>query len=68
MLRRSAWLGLARDRRQYSSPVRIVVFNTAEGWARDVTEDIAAELAQACADPRRDLPSMQCHGSLAALF
>jgi hypothetical protein len=35
---------------QYSSPVRIVAFNTAEGWSRDVTEDIAAELAQACAD------------------
>ena len=29
---------------QYSSPVRIVAFNTAEGWSRDVTEDIAAEL------------------------
>ena len=26
---------------QYSHPVRIVAFNTAEGWARDVTEDIA---------------------------
>jgi hypothetical protein len=26
---------------QYSHPVRVVVFNTAEGWARDVTEDIA---------------------------
>ena len=35
---------------QYSSPVRIVAFNTAEGWSRDVTEDIAAELAQASAD------------------
>jgi hypothetical protein len=35
---------------QYSSPVRIVAFNPAEGWSRDVTDDIAAELAQACAD------------------
>jgi hypothetical protein len=26
---------------QYSHPVRVVAFNTAEGWARDVTEDIA---------------------------
>jgi hypothetical protein len=32
---------------QYLSPVRIVA---AEGWSRDVTNDIAAELAQACAD------------------
>jgi len=29
---------------QYSSPVRIVAFNTAEGWSRDVTEDIANDL------------------------
>ena len=40
---------------QYSSPVRVVAFNTAEGWSRDVTEDIAAELAQACAD-RGEMP------------
>ena len=35
---------------QYSSPVRIVAFNPAEGRSRDMTDDIAAELAQACAD------------------
>ena len=29
---------------QYKDPVRIVAFNTAEGWARDVTEDIAIEI------------------------
>jgi hypothetical protein len=29
---------------QYNDPVRIVAFNTAEGWARDVTEDIAREI------------------------
>jgi hypothetical protein len=29
---------------QYSHPVRIVAFNTAEGWSRDVTVDIADEL------------------------
>ena len=26
---------------QYSQPLRVVAFNTAEGWARDSTEDIA---------------------------
>ena len=26
---------------QYSCPLRIVAFNIAEGWAEDVTEDIA---------------------------
>ena len=29
---------------QYANPVRIVAFNTAEGWSRDVTLDIADEL------------------------
>jgi hypothetical protein len=28
---------------QYENPVRIVAFNTAEGWCRDVTVDIADE-------------------------
>jgi hypothetical protein len=40
---------------QYSSPIRIVAFNTAEGWSRDVSDEIAAELAQACAD-RGEMP------------
>ena len=26
---------------QYSNPLRVVAFNTAEGWVRDVTEDTA---------------------------
>ena len=34
---------------QYRNPVCIAAFNTTEGWSRDVTEEIAAELAQACA-------------------
>ncbi|MGY8681939.1 hypothetical protein Q2941_29775 [Bradyrhizobium sp. UFLA05-153] len=29
---------------EYSHPVRIVAFNTAEGWSRDATMDIADEL------------------------
>jgi hypothetical protein len=35
---------------QYEEPVRIVAFNTAEGWSRDVTEDIADELRQLSAE------------------
>src|SRR4051812_22560256 len=31
---------------QYSDPVRVVCFNTAEGWSRDVSEDIANALRQ----------------------
>ena len=40
---------------QYSPPVRIVAFNTAEGWSRDASDEIAAELAQASAD-RGEMP------------
>lgn len=29
---------------QYKHPIRIVVFNTIEGWCRDVTMDIADEM------------------------
>jgi hypothetical protein len=29
---------------QYENPVRIIAFNTVEGWSRDVTVDIADEL------------------------
>lgn len=36
---------------QYNNPLRVVAFNTAEGWARDVTEDVAREvLARAYRD------------------
>ncbi len=30
----------------YSKPIRVVAFNTAEGWSRDVTEDIAEALLE----------------------
>jgi hypothetical protein len=34
----------------YSRPRRIVAFNTAEGWSRDVTVDIADELRRRFAE------------------
>jgi len=33
---------------QYGNPVRVVAFNTAAGWSRDVTKEIARELRQRC--------------------
>jgi hypothetical protein len=42
---------------QYSNPVRVVCFNTSEGWSRDVSEDVAHELRRRCAEQARDLPS-----------
>jgi hypothetical protein len=40
---------------QYISPVRIIAFNTAEGWSRDVSEAVAEMLRQRCSEHRRDL-------------
>jgi len=40
---------------QYSNPVRIVAFNTAENWSHDVSEDIAHELGRRIALERRDV-------------
>jgi len=41
---------------QYNSPVRVVGFNTAEGWSRDVSEDIAHEVRRRCDLLRTDPP------------
>jgi hypothetical protein len=41
---------------QYASPVRITAFNTAEGWSRDASEDIAKELRSRCDAEGRDVP------------
>jgi hypothetical protein len=42
---------------QYCAPVRVVAFNTAEGWSRDVSEDIAREVADLIALDGRETPS-----------
>jgi hypothetical protein len=42
---------------RYKNPIGIFCFNTAEGWSRDVSEDIARELRQRCDLQLRDLPS-----------
>ena len=34
----------------YESPIRMVAFDTAEGWSRDVTEDIANDLQDVWSD------------------
>lgn len=34
---------------QYEDPIRIVAFNTGQGWSRDVTAEIANELSERCA-------------------
>jgi hypothetical protein len=51
---------------QYGSPARIIAFNTAAGWSRDVTEEIARELWKRCGDegevPRSLQAFLEHHG------
>ena len=42
---------------QYQSPVRVVGFNTSEGWSRDMSADVAHELRRRCREQMRDIPS-----------
>jgi hypothetical protein len=40
---------------QYRHPLRVVAFNTAEGWARDVTAEVAREVLARAAELDHDL-------------
>jgi hypothetical protein len=42
---------------QYDGAFYVVCFNAAEGWSRDVSEDIAKELRRRCDLQLRDVPS-----------
>ena len=42
---------------QYKNPIGIFCFNPAEGWSRDVSEDVARELRRRCDLQLRDVPS-----------
>jgi hypothetical protein len=41
---------------QYSNPIRVVAFNTAERWSEDVSAEIAKELRLRCDLQMRDIP------------
>jgi hypothetical protein len=41
---------------QYSNPVWVVAFNTAEKWSQDVSADVAHELRYRCDLQMRDIP------------
>jgi hypothetical protein len=44
---------------QYNDPVRVVAFNTREGWSRDVSHEFATEIQR-----RADLEHRELFGSL----
>ena len=43
---------------QCNNPVRVVAFNTDEGWSRDVSDDVADELRERCAQ-RGEVPDFR---------
>src|SRR5580692_3616092 len=40
---------------QFNNPVRVVAFNTSEGWSRDISEDVAREVVRRVAGSGRPL-------------
>jgi len=42
---------------QYKNPVWVIGFNVAEGWAGDVSEDIAHEIRRRCDLQMREVPA-----------
>jgi hypothetical protein len=41
---------------QYRHPLRVVAFNTAEGWARDISADITRKVVTRALELGQDLP------------
>jgi hypothetical protein len=41
---------------QFTRPTRVVAFNTDEGWARDVSEDVARDVVEQARAQGRSLP------------
>lgn len=41
---------------QYTNPIGVFAFNPAEGWSRDVSEDVARELRRRCGLEGREIP------------
>ena len=41
---------------QYKNPQRVVAFNLAEGWSKDVSAEVAHELRRRCDLQQRDIP------------
>jgi hypothetical protein len=42
---------------QYNNPVRVVGFNITEGWARDVSKDVADEVRRRCDLQMTEVPA-----------
>jgi hypothetical protein len=45
---------------QFNNPVRVIAFNTAEGWSRDVSEDVAREVLKRVEETGQPLAHAAC--------
>lgn len=46
---------------QYTHPLQVLAFNVAEGWSRDVSEDVAHEVMDAAHDRQLTIPDETRH-------
>jgi hypothetical protein len=42
---------------EYSNPIRVIAFNTNEGWSADVSADVAYDIRRRCDLQLREVPS-----------
>jgi hypothetical protein len=42
---------------EYKNPMKVVGFNTVEGWSRDVSEDVADEIRRRCDLQMTEVPA-----------
>ncbi|MCP1832862.1 hypothetical protein [Bradyrhizobium sp. USDA 4545] len=42
---------------EYSDPIRVIGFNTAERWSEDVSEDVAREILRRCDLQQTEVPA-----------
>lgn len=42
---------------EYSNPIRVIGFNTAERWSEDVSEDVAREIQRRCDLQQTEVPA-----------
>jgi hypothetical protein len=53
---------------QYENAIRVVAFNTAEGWSGDVSEDVALEILQRAFDEDENLGPATTRASLTSML
>ena len=46
---------------EYSNPLRVIAFNTAQGWSRDVSEDVANQVLDRALREQDEVPLATAH-------